>query len=77
MFAVNETLLYIKTFGLGDISITGYQIATSIPDEEEIGNLALSCQAKRNDTVLSMSDIDMDQLHQSRVRLPSFCDGKF
>lgn len=64
-----------EDFQSGDISITGYQIATSIPDEEEIGNLALSCQAKRNDTVLSMSDIDMDQLHQSRVRLPSFCDG--
>lgn len=35
-FDVNNTLSNIKTFGLGDVSITGYQIATSIPDEWEI-----------------------------------------
>lgn len=66
-----------EDFQAGEVSITGYQIATSIPDERDILNVALSCQAKRNDTVLSMSDIDMDQLHQSRVQLPSFCDSKF
>lgn len=64
-----------EDFQAGEVSITGYQIATSIPDERDILNVALSCQAKRNDTVLSMSDIDMDQLHQSRVQLPSFCDS--
>lgn len=62
---------------LGDVSITGYQITTNIPDEGEIADLAFSCQAKRNDIVLSLSDTDMDQLHQSRVQLPSVCDSKF
>lgn len=59
----------------GDVSITGYQIATSIPDDWEIINLALSCKAKGNNTILSLSDIDMEQLHHSRVQLPSFCDS--
>lgn len=59
----------------GDVSITGYQITTNIPDEGEIADLAFSCQAKSNDIVLSLSDTDMDQLHQSRVQLPSVCDS--
>lgn len=62
---------------LGNVLITGYQITTNIPDKDEIANLAFSCKTNRNDTVLSMSDIDMDQLHQSRVQLPSICDSKF
>lgn len=76
-FSGCNKLFIIKTFCLGDVSITGYQIATNTPDEGEIVNLALSCQAKTKDTVLSLSDIDMDQLHQSRVQLPSLCDSKF
>ncbi|XP_062585852.1 neurogenic locus Notch protein-like [Saccostrea cucullata] len=58
-----------------DISISGYQITSNVPSGDEILRHASSCSYNRNDTFVTLSNIDWTSFDSSHIKTPSQCDN--
>ncbi|XP_062607291.1 uncharacterized protein LOC134269086, partial [Saccostrea cucullata] len=66
--------IFLTEDASSDISITGYQLTSNIPSDDEILLHSSACNYTRNDTLVTFSDVDWDTVDNSLIKTQSHCD---